>query len=83
MKSMRKTYRIYVHPERHKDIYEYLEGIDNSMRGEIIRAAVRLYVHIRGNRFVGIAEQPNSSARGLNTEAPEITQDLTHALPFG
>ena len=83
MKSMRKMYRIYVHPERHKDIYEYLEGIDNSMRGEIIRAAVRLYVHIRGNKFVGNAEQFNSNAPGLRPEAPEITQDLTHALTFG
>ena len=76
-------YRMYVHPERHRDIYEYLEGIDNSMRGEIIRAAVRLYIHIRGDKLVVNVRQPNSNAPGSNTEAPEITHDLTEALPFG
>ncbi len=76
-------YRIYVHPERHKDIYDYLEGIDNSMRGEIIRAAVRLYILLQGNRLSETISQSNSNAPGSKTEPPEITHDLTQALPFG
>ena len=76
-------YRMYVHPERHKDIYEYLEKIDSPMRGEIIRAAVRLYIHLQGNKLFASAGQASSNASGPKTEPPEITHDLTQALPFG
>jgi hypothetical protein len=75
-------YRVYVHPERHKDIYEYLERLDNSMRGEIIRAAVRLYIHFQGNKLFATAAQVSSNTVGPKTEPPEITHDLTQALPF-
>ncbi len=70
---------MYVHPERHKDIYEYMEGIKSLMRGEILRSAVRLYIHIRGNQLVGNGKYPPE----LREEAPAITQKLTDASPFG
>ena len=70
---------MYVHPERHKDIYKYMEGIESLMRGEILRSAVRLYIHIRGNQLVGNGKFLSE----LREEAPSITQKLTDALPFG
>ncbi len=83
MKSKRKMYRMYIHPERHKDIYEYLEKIDHPMRGEIIRAALRLYILLQGNKLSWDPRQASSNANGVRTQAPEITHDLNEAFPFG
>jgi len=42
---MIKRYRIYINVEKHKDIYECLEGIPRSLRGEFIRTAIRLLMN--------------------------------------
>ena len=72
-------YRMYVHRERHKDIYEYMEGVKDRMRGEILRLAVRLYINMQGNQLVRNTNHPTK----LGTEVPAITHKITDALPFG
>ena len=42
---MIKKYRIYINVEKHKDIYECLEGIPRPLRGEFIRTAIRLLMN--------------------------------------
>jgi hypothetical protein len=42
---MIKKYRIYINVEKHKDIYECLEGIPRSLRGEFIRTAIRFLMN--------------------------------------
>ena len=59
-------YRMYVHPERHKDIYDYMEGTKSPMRGEILRSAVRLYIYMQGNQLVGnINHAPESRVEAI------------------
>jgi hypothetical protein len=42
---MIKMYRIYINVEKHKDIYECLEGIPKPLRGEFIRTAIRFLMN--------------------------------------
>jgi hypothetical protein len=42
---MMKRYRIYINVEKHRDIYECLEGIPRSLRGEFIRTAIRFLMN--------------------------------------
>jgi hypothetical protein len=42
---MIKKYRIYINVEKHKDIYECLEGIPRPLRGEFIRTAIRFLMN--------------------------------------
>jgi len=42
---MIKMYRIYINVEKHKDIYECLEGIPRPLRGEFIRTSIRVLMN--------------------------------------
>ena len=42
---MVKMYRIYINVEKHKDIYECLEGIPRPLRGEFIRTSIRFFMN--------------------------------------
>jgi len=41
---VRKRYIFYLHTEKHKDIYEFLEGLNKPMRGDFIRTAIRFFI---------------------------------------
>ena len=41
---MKKKYRIYVDPEKDRDIYEKLESIPRPLRGEFIRMAIKRFM---------------------------------------
>jgi hypothetical protein len=60
---MMKRYRIYINVEKHKDIYECLEGIPRSLRGEFIRTAIRFLMN------------NTNSISNLRTEAVEETDN--------
>ena len=41
---MKKEYKIYIDTAKHRDIYEYLEGLKKPVRAEMIRAAIRFVI---------------------------------------
>jgi hypothetical protein len=54
---MIKVYRIYINVEKHKDIYECLEGIPRSLRGEFIRTAIRFLMN-KTNAMNNLRREP-------------------------
>ena len=49
---MKKEYKIHIDTVKHKDIYEYLEGLKKPVRAEMIRAAIRLVIFNQRNQAV-------------------------------
>ena len=49
---MKKEYKIYIDTIRHKDIYEYLEGLKKPVRAEMVRAAIRLVIFNQSNQAI-------------------------------
>jgi hypothetical protein len=49
---MKKEYKIYIDTVKHRDIYEYLEGLKKPARAEMIRAAIRLVIFNQRNLAV-------------------------------
>ncbi len=65
---MMKRYRIYINVEKHKDIYECLEGIPRSLRGEFIRTAIRLLIKNTNsmNKMEAVEETDNSPRKSFS-----------------
>ena len=49
---MKKEYKIHIDTVKHKDIYEYLEGLKKPIRAEMIRAAIRFVIFNQRNLAV-------------------------------
>lgn len=49
---MKKEYKLLVDTVKHKDIYEYLEGLKKPARAEMIRAAIRLIIFNQNRRNI-------------------------------
>jgi len=49
---MKKEYKIHIDTVKHKDIYEYLEGLKKPVRAEMIRAAIRLVIFNQKNQAI-------------------------------
>ncbi len=49
---MKKEYKLLVDSLKHKDIYDYLEGLKKPTRAEMIRAAIRLMIFTQGSRNI-------------------------------
>jgi len=47
---MKKEYKIHIDTVKHRDIYEYLEGLKKPVRAEMIRAAIRLVIFNQRNQ---------------------------------
>ncbi len=51
---MKKEYKLLVDTVKHKDIYDYLEGLKKPVRAEMMRAAIRLMIFNEGSRNITI-----------------------------
>ena len=67
---MKKEYKLLVDTVKHKDIYEYLEGLKKPARAEMIRAAIRLIIF-------------NQSSRNMITEHAKALPDPPPLLRKG
>lgn len=47
---MKKEYKLYIDTLKHKDIFDYLEGLKKPVRAEMIRAAIRFVIFNRSNQ---------------------------------
>ena len=49
---MKKEYKFHIDTIKHKDIYDYLEGLKKPVRGEMIRSAIRLVIFNQNSQNV-------------------------------
>ena len=49
---MKKEYKIHIDTVKHRDIYEYLEGLKKPVRAEMVRAAIRLVIFNQKNQAI-------------------------------
>jgi hypothetical protein len=64
---MKKQYKIHIDTIKHKDIYDYLEGLKKPVRTEMIRAAIRLAIFNQRNQAI---VQNSQKAKALPEPPP-------------
>ena len=74
---MTKVYRIYIDPERDKDLYEYLqEKVPRPLRGEFVTTGLRYYIE-KALADIGLANREKGTKdKEVNDEDKETVRGM-------